>query len=52
MLISKLKATPTCASRKAKPRGFRPAGRKFKLMNVASEAARFVVVEFPETPGH
>ena len=29
-----------------------PAGRKFKLMNVASEAARFVVVEFPETPGH
>jgi hypothetical protein len=29
-----------------------PAGRKFKLTNVAAEPARFVVVEFPETPGH
>ncbi len=29
-----------------------PAGRKFKLVNVASEAAHFVVVEFPEVPGH
>jgi hypothetical protein len=29
-----------------------PAGRKFKLVNVASEAAHFVVVEFPEAAGH
>jgi hypothetical protein len=29
-----------------------PAGRKFKLANVASEAAHFVVVELPEAPGH
>ena len=29
-----------------------PASRKFKLVNAAAEAARFVVVEFPEAPGH
>jgi hypothetical protein len=29
-----------------------PAGRKFKLVNAAAEAIRFVVVEFPEAPGH
>jgi glyoxylate utilization-related uncharacterized protein len=29
-----------------------PSGRKFKLVNAAGEAARFVVVEFPEALGH
>ena len=29
-----------------------PAGHKFKLTNAAAEPARFVVVEFPEAPGH
>jgi hypothetical protein len=28
-----------------------PAGRKYKLLNAAGEAARFIVVEFPEVPG-
>jgi hypothetical protein len=28
------------------------SGRKFKLVNAAGEAARFVVVEFPEALGH
>jgi hypothetical protein len=27
-----------------------PAGRKFKLVNAGGDAARFIVVEFPETP--
>ena len=29
-----------------------PAGRKFPLSNAAGDAIRFVVVEFPEVPGH
>ena len=29
-----------------------PAGRKFPLFNAAGDAIRFVVVEFPEVPGH